>query len=358
MTKLPASTPGNPEYAFDRKPEPAEGVDICAGICWYRVPLPFALNHVNCWLLNQPDEEHVLVDTGINDSNTRKLWQQVLPASAANTTDHDRPPFLKRLLVTHFHPDHMGLAGWFGKNTCELLGSADEVAVANRLYAIADTDYSATHASWYRTHGLPAEVVDNVLANGNTYANKLCQPPPSQRWQKLSDGQWLTLAGQRYQVLVGRGHAPDMTMLYRESDHVLIAADQVLPGISPNVSVMPALSDDNPLRSFLDSLTRLRQLPSDTLVLPSHGIPFRGLHERLEVLHSHHDQRLNLVLDACAQPVTAYDLFSELYGIGRKLDAQQTSFALGESLAHLHYLESQGQVTRHEDSDITRFSAR
>jgi glyoxylase-like metal-dependent hydrolase (beta-lactamase superfamily II) len=248
------------------------------------------------------------------------------------------------------------MAGWFGESGCELLGSAEEVAVANRLYAIADTDYSTTYASWYRTHGLPAETVDNVLANGNTYANKLFQPPALHRWQKLADGQSVTLAGQPYQVLVGRGHAPDMTMLYRESDHVLIAADQVLPGISPNVSVMPALSDENPLRSFIDSLIQLRQLPSDTLVLPSHGIPFRGLHERIDVLRSHHDQRLNLVLEACSQPVTAFDLFNELYGLGRQLDAQQISFALGESLAHLHYLESEGQVTRLTDSDITRFS--
>jgi len=160
----------------------------------------------------------------------------------------------------------------------------------------------------------------------------------------LEEGELVVLGGHEYKVMIGRGHAPHMIMLYRASDHVLIAADQVLPSITPNVSVMPREGDSNPLKSFLDSLLRLRELPEDTLVLPSHGDPFRGLWVKLDALAAHHEERLEEVLNACRTLQSAFDLFGVLFR--RELDAQQTSFALGESLAHLHFLESKGQLRR------------
>jgi glyoxylase-like metal-dependent hydrolase (beta-lactamase superfamily II) len=353
------------QFAFDRKPEPAEAIDICAGIRWFRVPLPFALDHVNCWLLGEPGEQ-VLIDTGVDNEDTRKLWLQVQrdtksSASTSSAQTLDQTPdqtsdltFPDNLLITHYHPDHMGLAGEFFSHRKGLLaGSATEVDFAHQLSDIDDASYAHMQAQWYRAHGLPQQTVDAVLGSGNTYRNKVSKIPDLDRWTFLVDGQVLTLAEQSYRVITGRGHAPDMIMLYRELDHVLIAADQVLPSISPNVSILPLVADTNPLLSFLDTLTELRELPSDTLVLPSHGIPFRGLRERIDELQQHHVMRLQQVVEACAQPRTAYQLFSVLFR--RALDPQQTSFALGESLSHLHYLEAAGDLTRIEENDITLF---
>ena len=334
------------DYPFKREPEPGKKFTVCEGVDWIRMPLPFALDHVNCWLLGEPGLQ-VLIDTGVNDQSTQEHW---------HTLFNDIGQWPKDLLVTHFHPDHMGLAGWIGeKISGELLGSAIEINTARTLHGIESEAYEHTYQQWYSSNGLPQSTCDTVRSNGNTYKGKVFPPPVQSKWRFLADGQCVELAGRSYRVIVGRGHSPDMIMLYREDDHVLIAADQVLPRITPNVSVMPRLSDNNPLQSFLHTLTKLEALPDDTLVLPSHGQPFKGLKPRLAFLKTHHELRLDEIWQACKSPCSAHDLFPVLFS--RKLDAQQTSFALGETLAHLHYLEQQGRVQRLEQASITRFKS-
>jgi len=325
-------------------PAPSESRRVCDGIEWLRMPMPFALDHVNCWMLGEADDR-LLIDTGIDDESTRTYWQTYLASESSAP---------RQMLVTHFHPDHIGLAGWFAELGCEtFLGSEIETEIAQALYALPNDDYSQLYENWYEQHGLPAESIAPVRRYGNTYKAKVHKPPAMNLWRFLIDGQLVSLAGRQYEVIIGRGHAPEMIMLYRSDDHVLIAADQVLPSISPNISVMPRLQDDNPLNSFLHTLTRLENLPDDTLVLPSHGMPFTGLKERLAQLKQHHQQRLQQVFEACEQPKSAFELFPMLYR--RKLDAQQTSFALGEALAHLHYLEQQGRLERSKNEALIRF---
>lgn len=346
------SIPGNKaealDYLFDAVPELAQSQSVCEGIQWIRLPLPFALDHVNCWLLGEPGDQ-VLVDTGVATSKCRALWQRYWGSKGtdglAGVPD--------KLLVTHFHPDHAGLAGWFSQAGSKLYGSAVETAFSRSLWTIDDTAYGGEYARWYAANGIPDEPIAQVLQQPNTYRLIVDEPPAEALWTYLEAGQDIELAGSSYRVLVGRGHAPDMLMLYRESDHVLIAADQILPGITPNVSVSPRLVDKNPLQSFLNCLDELKALPEDTLVLPSHGIPFRGLHARIAALQAHHHDRLQEILQVCQQASTAHDLFSVLFR--RKLDAQQISFALGESLAHLHYLEHQGSLVRQTRGGVDRF---
>ena len=334
------------KFEFNAAPAAGQLQRVCEHIQWVRMPLPFALDHVNCWLLGEPVEQ-VLIDTGVDDAATRAHWHAIVKQT------HHWP---SQLLVTHFHPDHMGLAGWFaGQGAQPLTATEVEAGIAAQLWSTADEQYASTYDAWYAAHGLPADARDVVRSNGNTYRRKVHQPPPLSQWNFVEQGQSLTLAGREYRVIIGRGHAPHMIMLFREDDHVLIAADQVLPSISPNVSVMPRLEDDNPLSSFLHSLTCLEGLPDDTLVLPSHGLPFRGLQQRLNALKQHHAERLDQVLHACRSELSAFDLFDVLYR--RKLDAQQMSFALGEALAHLHYLEKQGRLTRFDEQGLTRFMA-
>ncbi|MFK7860610.1 MAG: MBL fold metallo-hydrolase [Granulosicoccus sp.] len=334
------------KYEFDSAPAPAQSRSVCDGIQWFYMPLPFALDHVNCWLLGEPDEQ-LLIDTGVDNESTRDYWHSIFSRIGQ---------WPRQLLATHFHPDHIGLAGWFESQNCSrFIGSKIEVEISHALWGSDKDDYARFYERWYTENGLPEEVVQQVRKNGNTYCGKVHRPPEMARWSFLDEAQTITIAQRQYRVIIGRGHAPDMIMLYREDDHILIAADQVLPSISPNVSVMPRLQDKNPLSSFLGTLDALKKLPDDTLVLPSHGLPFRGLHERLQVLREHHDLRLQQVHDACSEPHSAHELFPILFR--RQLDAQQTSFALGESLAHLHFLEHQGRITRFDENGVTRFLA-
>ncbi|MFK7852745.1 MAG: MBL fold metallo-hydrolase [Granulosicoccus sp.] len=344
----PAGATFSADYLFDSAPEPGQLGSVCADIEWARLPLPFALNHVNCWLLGEPGEQ-VLVDTGVANKGTLDLWQKSL--GSANGVDELRLP--KQLLVTHFHPDHMGLAGWFSSQGVAVLGSEIEVSVSLRVWAIDDASYGELYGTWYAGHGLPRKVVEAVRNSGNRYRGIVHEPPSESQWRYLKNGQKIELGNFEYEVITGRGHAPDMLMLYRDADHVLIAADQVLPAITPNVSVMPQLTDTNPLESFLQTLTALRELPEDTLVLPSHGLPFKGLRERLDFLAEHHEHRLADIMSACDRPICAYELFDVLFR--RELDAQQTAFALGESLAHLRYLEHQGLLKSEVQDGVCRF---
>lgn len=323
-------------------------VQVAESIVGFRQSLPFALDHVNCWLLGEPGDQ-VLVDTGVDMPITRDLWCEHLNHTLANGVS----PKPERVLVTHFHPDHMGLAGWFAKAGSQLIGTEVETEFSRRLWYIEDLTYAEFYANWYQSNGLPAKTVSKVRENANTYKKLVHEPPPANAWEYVAEGQTINLAGHDYQALIGRGHSPHMLMLFRPSDKVLIAADQVLSSITPNVSVMPRIEDPNPLKSFLDTLKSLRELPEDTLVLPSHGAPFTGLWAKLDALEVHHEQRLGEVVEACGEEKSAFDLFSVLFG--RELDAQQTSFALGESLAHLHYLEALGELTRTDRNGVVHF---
>ena len=321
------------EFVADAPPAAGTRVRVADGIDWVRQPLPFALDHVNCWLLGAAGgadeaigDDATLVDTGIASERGRALWREALGGA--------RP---ERLLVTHFHPDHAGLAGDFAAAGATLLGSAVEIGVVERLWHIPDADYGSAYADWYAVHGLPVASVERARAVGNGYRRIVAEPPPTARWRTLAEGEEVALGERRFRVLVGRGHAPDMLLLHDPSDGVLIAADQVLPTISPNVSIMPLTLDTDPLASFLRTLEALRALPSDTLVLPSHGRPFRGLHARLDALAAHHEARLAALRAAAREPLTAFALFPALFS--RELDAQQLSFALGETLAHLAHGE-------------------
>lgn len=334
---------GVPPLAFPRPEPPATGTrtEVRPGLDWVRQPLPFRLDHVNCWLLSG-DDGLTLVDTCISSDTSRANWQAVLG---------DRVP--DTLLVTHFHPDHAGLAGWFHERGAELLGGEVETRLSRRIWHADPAAYARLYEGWYRANGLAPDIVRGVAKQGNGYRSIVGEPPALDAWSWLDAGDDVRLGGRAWRTLVGRGHAPRMLMLHCADDNLLIAADQVLPTISPNVSLMPAppvepgddvfeSRDDDPLGSFLASLEALRPLPEDVLVLPSHGLPFTGLHARLDALAAHHAERLERVLDACVEPRSAAELFPVLFG--RKLDAQQTSFALGEALAHARRLERAGEL--------------
>src|SRR5579884_2828139 len=259
-----------------------------------------------------------------------------------------------RILVTHFHPDHIGLAGWLGERWEAPLWIAEkEWLHARMLTGDGAADYAHSAARFARRAGLDEAASEFFGRRDEGYRRGVPSVPPC--YIRLADGMSLTIGGRAWRVLVGEGHAPELACLYCAETGVLIAGDQILPRISPNISVPPHEPEGDPLARYLGSLDKLRRaLPADTLVLPSHNLPFRGVHQRIDELTSHHRERCAEILAACTRPHSAADLMPLLFK--RTLDRHQTGFALGESLAHLHYLVGEGEIERAAGPDgVDRF---
>jgi glyoxylase-like metal-dependent hydrolase (beta-lactamase superfamily II) len=346
-------------YAFgETLVPPGEAMEVAPGVKWLRMRLPFALDHINLWLLRDTTDDGreawAVVDCGIANDDTRANWEQVF------TSALDGLP-ISRVIVTHMHPDHIGLAHWL----CERWGvrlwiSATDYHVA-RLGSRSTTGFGGDAAAeFFASQGLNDEAsVAKIRARANYYPSMV--PAVPAQYRRLLDGDVLTMGvpgePQRWRLISGYGHAPEHIALHNEGLGVLISGDMVLPRISTNVSVFDAEPEANPLPQYLTSIERFRALPPDTLVLPSHGRPFRGLHTRIDQLHAHHQARLAEVLDACAQrPCSGADIVPIMFR--PDLDLHQMTFAMGEAVAHLHMLWQRGQLRRLGGSDgVWRFAA-
>lgn len=308
-------------------------VEVAPGILWLRLPLPYALDHVNVWLLDD-GAGWTLIDTGIGDQCSRAIWEGLLAEELAA-----RP--IRRIVATHFHPDHIGLAGWLAERLdVPFLTSRTEWLSARLLALDSTKGYAEAGRSYDVAAGLTAEVVETRFASGNRYRTSVSIPPAA--YTQLAAGDTIDMGGSIWRVLIGEGHSPEMLTFFSAERNILIAADQVLPRISPVVAVWPTTPAADPLREFLATLPQYLELPEDCFVLPSHDAPFQSLHERVASLVRHHEERLELTLEACAEPATVARIIPRLFR--RKFDAHQLGFALGETLAHVNYLLHQGRL--------------
>jgi glyoxylase-like metal-dependent hydrolase (beta-lactamase superfamily II) len=332
------------------------------GVHWVRMPLPFALDHINLWVLDDEVDGragYAVVDSGITSDVTKQAWEQLFDGAFGGLP-------MVRLICTHFHPDHFGLAWWLvaggdkARWNAPLWMSATEYAFGRFLSLGADQTTGDSAANHFARNGLAdPDALAKVRARGSGHYPKLVPSTPTS-FRRVQDGDEIAIgpahAKRVFRAIVGFGHAPEHVSLYCEEDRLLIAGDMVLPRISTNVSVFDLEPDGNPLPRYLHSLDRLLLLPADTLVLPSHGKPFTGLHARIAQQHAHHAERLAEVQAACATPQTAASIVPLLFK--RALDLHQTTFALGEALAHLHALWHEGSVTRRlDDQGVYRFKA-
>ncbi|HEX2012453.1 MAG TPA: MBL fold metallo-hydrolase [Roseateles sp.] len=341
----------------DELPAPGAVLELAPGVRWLRMGLPFALDHINLWLLrdeidgpNGKIQGWAIVDCGICNDATKAQWEQVFEQHL------DGLPVL-RVIVTHFHPDHMGLAHWLTERwQCRLWISATDYNLARVASGSTVGMGGETAAAFFGSHGLTdPESLAKIRGRASYYPSMVPQVPASYR--RLLDGMTLDIGGQAWRCLVGYGHAPEHISLHCPGLGLLISGDMVLPRISTNVSVVDVEPEADPLTLYLNSIERMLELPADTLVLPSHGKPFRGLHARVDQLHQHHDERLADVQAACAtRPCHAAELLELLFK--RKLDLHQTTFAMGESVAHLNALWLAGKLRREHGGDgVYRFAA-
>ena len=329
------------EYPFELIPQPGEVQEVAPGILWLRMPLPFRLNHINLWLLEDGDG-WTLVDTGMAMDEARQAWLEIIDNRLGG-----KP--INRIIVTHFHSDHAGLAGWltdrFGS---QLWMSETEWRRTRLLTGGPDPLWTKDVLSFFHQAGCPEEMISETHALWSKY-NERMSPTPDLH-TTLSEGMTFDIGGRIWRVMIGRGHAPEHVSLYSPDLDVLIAGDQVLPRISPNVSLVPGDGGDNPLGDFLATTASFRaQLPDTTLVLPSHNEPFYGLHFRLDELASHHDERLDHMAGLCGEPATGYGVSRQSFS--RDLDGLQASLALTETMAHLNYLIALGRIDRQTRED-------
>jgi len=337
-------------YAFGETiPVPGEALQIVPGLRWARMPLPFALDHVNLWLLQDNVEQDgatrtgwSLIDTGAGTDATRAAWEQLLAEGLDGQA-------LVRLIATHCHPDHVGLAGWLCERfSAPFWTTTGEFGFMRMMAAALPGVDGPSAIPHFERHGLrDAAMLDQMGSRRNYYPSLVPTVPLA--YTRLQDDQNVTIGGQLWRVITGFGHSPEHASLYCATLNILISGDMVLPRISTNVSVFAVEPDGNPLQLYLDSLGKFADLPEDVLVLPSHGKPFRGLHTRIRQLREHHVERLAEVIAACAVPQSAADIVPIMFR--RPLDAHQLSFALGEALAHLHKLWYDGRLTRVAGAD-------
>ena len=330
------------EYPFKEVPARGTTMEVAPGVHWIRMPLPYALDHINLWVLDDA-EGWAVVDTGVRTEETAAVWREQF----SNAPDK-RP--LTRVFVTHMHPDHIGMAGWLTRKFGVRLWMTRLEYLSCRVM-MSDTGREAPPdaIAFYQRAGWGADAIETYRARFGNFGKHIHALPDSIR--RLQDGEEFAIGAHTWRVIVGNGHSPEHACLYCPDLKLLISGDQVLPRISSNVSVYPIEPDADPMADWLASLGRLkREVPDDVLVLPAHNECFRGLHARIDALASGQERALARLRQSLEQPKRAIDTFGVLFARPiTEADVMLLGMATGESVACLNYLVQRGEAVREID---------
>lgn len=328
-------------------PAPAEAKQVADGVFWIRMPLPFSLDHINLYVL-EDGEGWALVDTGVRMPPIKALWEQLFAGPLAG-----RP--VTRVIVTHYHPDHIGLAGWLCRQWgVPLYITRTEFLMAKMLMLDSAPEPPEEVLNVYRRAGWPGEDIEVMRSKGwGNFARGVSKLPVG--YHRLQEGIDLTIGGRSWRIVIGRGHAPEHACLICDEAKIMISGDQVLPRITSNVSVYPTEPHANPLGDWMESIDKLRGLDDALFVLPAHNEPFVGLHARLDQLREDHLAKLERLWSHCQQPRRVVDCFSSLFR--KRIEVGDIMMATGEALAHLHYLEYSSRLMRSSDGNVDWFVA-
>ena len=336
-------------YPFDEQvPTSTEVIEVAKGILWARIPLPWSLDHINVYLFDEGDGWSV-VDTGARGKTGIQAWQEI-----EESVLNGKP--IKRVIATHMHPDHLGLAGWLVERfDAEFWITQAEYLLAQTLWHSAAAEFPESELTYLFRGGVDRKYEPMIRAAGyGNYKRGVYTLPPT--YVRMEDGNIVDLGGRKWRVVIGRGHSPEHACLSCLDEPLFIGGDQILPEITSNVSVYAREPKGNPLAHWLSSLDRMRAIEGDPLVLPSHGRVFFGLQKRIDALIDGHLQKLEKLHAWCEEPRTAVKTFRALYR--RKIEGMDFYLALGEAIAHLHLLESLDLLERDFDGEVYSFSAK
>ena len=323
-------------YPWPEPPAEGEAVEVAEGILWMRLPLPMALDHVNVYALRDEDG-WCLVDTGFDSGRSRAIWGRLLegPLGGAPVT---------RLIVTHHHPDHVGLAGWFQGMGAELVTTRTAWLMARMLTLdVQDRPVAETISFWRRMGMAEPELAERLDERPFNFADIVAPMPLG--FTRIQAGDVMRIGGRDWTVRTGGGHAAEQATLWCRSGELVLGADMLLPGISPNIGVYPTEPDADPLAEWLDACEAAQDhATAAQLVLPGHKLPYRGLPLRLRQLRENHERALDRLRAYLAAPHTATECFEPIFG--RAIRKPEYGLALAEAVAHLNHLHQLGEVTR------------
>jgi glyoxylase-like metal-dependent hydrolase (beta-lactamase superfamily II) len=338
-----------PQPLFDAPPSPGEWLEVAAGMYWSRIALPFRLNHVNVYLIDDGQSWNI-VDTGLANEGSQETWDRLLAGAMGGRR-------VSKVIITHHHPDHIGLTSWLADRlNAEVVMSGTEYLLALTYWLDSDAMKAEHYREFYRTRGLDSRISESILNRAALYQSLTAPLPFS--FRRVIDGETLKLGSRPFEIVTGGGHAPEQVMLYCPDDRVLLGADQIMLGITPNISVSPRNPNGDVLGLFLASVQRLAaKFGEAPVVLPGHNIPFTGLARRVEEINWHHEARLKDIVDFCSRaPRSAADLLKILFR--RPLAGAQVALAFGEVCAHANRLLEDGRIVAHIQEDgIERYSA-
>ncbi len=325
-------------------PAPGTATEVAPGLLWMRLPLPMALDHVNVYALADETPEGsgwTLVDTGFASERTRAAWRALLDGPLAG-----RP--VTRVIVTHHHPDHVGLAGWFAGMGAEIVTTRTAWLMARMLTLdVQDRPAPETLAFW-RSAGMDADLLSRKAEERPFNFADVVAPIPL-GFTRIAEGDTLDLVERRWTVRTGGGHAPEHATLWSD-DGIVLGGDQFLPGISPNLGTYATEPRADPVADWLAACARFASLASDDLlVLPGHRLPYRGLPLRLRQLSLNHEGALERLSAFLAAPATAADCFPVLYA--RSIGPDTYMLALAEAMSHCLHLWHQGRARRSRRGD-------
>ena len=323
-------------FPFETPPEAGTAIEVAPGVLWLRQPLPMALDHVNCFALDDGDS-WTIIDTGFNSAKTRAIWQAALAGPLAG-----KP--VARVVVTHHHPDHVGLAGWFQAMGAELLIPRTAWLFARMLTLDVQNRPRPEVLVFWRAAGMtPDLLAKRATERPFNFADVVAEMPLG--FTKVADGDLIRMGGRTWRVRFGHGHAPDHATFWSEDDALILGGDQLLPGISPNLGVYATEPGADPVGEWMDTCRAFQPLArADHLVLPGHKLPYTGLPLRLTQMIENHQGALTRLLDHLERPRSAVDCFSVLYK--RAIGQADYGLALVEAVAHLNHLHKAGRITR------------
>ncbi|MEM7081841.1 MAG: MBL fold metallo-hydrolase [Pseudomonadota bacterium] len=335
-------------YAFDQAPAVGDATEIFPGLLWARLGLPMALDHINVWI-SRSDQQSVIIDTGINTRTSKETWQTLFSKYVA-------PRTLAKVVATHLHPDHVGLAGWLTReHDCELYMTRSEYLLCRTLCFDSSLEIPEEALAFYRAAGITEEQLKLYSSMYGGFGRAVTPLPQSYR--RLQEGDTLDLCDETWTILVGNGHSPEHACLFNAERNVLISGDQILPRISSIIAVWPTEPEADPLGDWLQSCRRFaHDVAADTLVLPSHGLPFYGAPARLRQLIDHHESSLEQLFARCSTPQRAIDVFDVLFHSA--IDDSNRVMAVGETMAHFNHLRHQGRIERERIDGVDWYHSR
>ncbi len=350
-TLLKTASPPKPKPAKTYIPAfdfmPAEGVPgmVTKGFYWLRFPLPFELNHINLWL-TEGKNGWSIIDTGFNSEPSVAYWEKIFDENLGGKT-------VENIFITHFHPDHFGLAGYLAGKTGVIPKMTAGEHDIMRSITDAPEELESVYRPFYAEAGVPPETIEELLLRRFNYRKIVSKPPAKIDIVKIGDT--VTLGDRAWKIIGGYGHCPEHACLYNAEDKLFIAGDIVLPDISPNISFFPGSSAD-PVDDYLKSLENIRAvIPDDVTVFPSHGVPFKGLHRRIGELEQHHQRRFTRLREVMsAGPMSGFEIMKGLFA-HRALKTGDLFFALGETLAHIMYDMKRNRIQRESSAGVTQY---